>query len=118
MLEYEEPFMARNLANGTFATRQNLAAKRKRAHGQVVAEGAELAALVLEVVDELRVLAVLAAEDLLELKDGRVDGDAAVKLKDAGDGLEDLVAEEHLVRQVVLGALLRDVGIQCRQSTE
>lgn len=53
----------------------------RKGHGEVVAQGAQLTALVGEVVDEARVLAVLAGEDVAELKGGRVEGDAAVAAK-------------------------------------
>jgi len=39
---------------------------------KVIAEGAELAALVREVVDELAIFAVLAGEDVFELEDRSV----------------------------------------------
>lgn len=54
-------------------------------HRQVVAQGAELAALVGEVVDELGVLAVLAGEDILALEDRGVDRNGAVALEDGLD---------------------------------
>lgn len=74
-------------------------------HSQVIPQAADLAALVFEVVDELAVLSVLAGEDLLELKDGGVDGNGAVELKDSGDGLEDVLTQEHLAWVVVFRAL-------------
>ncbi len=55
--------------------------------GEVVAQGAELAALVLQVVEELGVLAVFVGEDIAQLKHGSVEGDAAVELEDVADGL-------------------------------
>lgn len=60
----------------------NITCKR---HSQVVAQGAQLATLVSQVVDEFRVLAVFARQNLLEFKDWRVDGDRAVALKDRLD---------------------------------
>lgn len=73
--------------------------------GQVVAERAQLAALVLEVVDELRVLAVLAREDLAQLEDGRVERRRAMALEDLRDGVEDAVAEKDVRAGPVLGPL-------------
>lgn len=54
-------------------------------HRQVVAQRAELAALVGQVVDKLRVLAVLARQNVLPLEDGGVDRDGAVALEDGLD---------------------------------
>ncbi|KAI3488264.1 hypothetical protein L1887_47803 [Cichorium endivia] len=81
-----------------------------KGHGEIVAQRAELATLVLEVVDELGVLAVLAGEDLLELEDGRVDGDGAVGGEDVFDGGEDALAQRHGERLPVARALGRLEG--------
>lgn len=53
----------------------------RKGHRQVIAQGAKLAALVGEIVDELRVLAVLAREDVLALEDGSIDRDGTVALE-------------------------------------
>lgn len=54
-------------------------------HRQVIAQGAELAALVGQVVDQLRVLAVLARQDVLALEDGGIDSDGAVAFENGLD---------------------------------
>jgi hypothetical protein len=69
----------------------------------------QLAALVGEVVDELRVLAVLARQRLAELKDRRVDRDGAVAREDRLDALERDAPDCHLHGQEVARAL-RDLG--------
>ena len=74
-------------------------------HRQVVAQRADLAALILQVVDQLGVLAILAGQDLAQFEDGRVERGAAVALEDVGDGREDPVAEEGVRPGPVLGAL-------------
>jgi hypothetical protein len=51
----------------------------------------------LEVVDEFRVFAVFAAEDLLQFEDGRVERGRAVALEDVGYGLEKTVAEGRVL---------------------
>lgn len=105
--------MARKRAKGTCARdrssqRQTFVANNgSSAHREVVAKGAELSALVLEVINEFAVLAVLACEDLLELEDGGVDRDCAVELKDVGDLAEDGLAEEHVGWVPVFRALSR-----------
>lgn len=57
---------------------------RKR-HGQVVAQRAQFTTLVRQVVNQLRVLAILARQDFLELEDGRVDRDGTVALENGLD---------------------------------
>lgn len=69
---------------------------RKR-HSQVISQGAVLASLVGQVVDELAVLAIFASQDILELENGCVDGDATVTLEDFGDRTEDLVTNDHVL---------------------
>jgi hypothetical protein len=61
--------------------------------GEIVTQRAELSALVLQVVDQLRVLPIFAAENLLELKDGRVERRGPVALEDVRHRLEEAVAE-------------------------
>ena len=53
-----------------------------KGHGQVVAQRADLTTLVLQVVDELGVLAILASQDLAQLKDRGIEGGTAVALED------------------------------------
>jgi nickel-dependent lactate racemase len=57
---------------------------------QVISKGTVLSALVGEVIDKTRVLAVFAGEDFLEFKDWGIELSSAVALKDFGDGAEDL----------------------------
>jgi hypothetical protein len=64
---------------------------------QVVAQRAQLTTLVLQVVDELRVLSIFAAENLLELEDGRVERRRAVALEDSSHLLEEAVAESSIL---------------------
>lgn len=49
---------------------------------KIVAQGTQLATLVGQVVDQLRVLAVFARENVLELEDGGINRDTAVALED------------------------------------
>lgn len=75
-------------------------------NSQIVTKRTLLASLVLEIIDQLAVLAVLSRENLLELEDGCVDGDASVLLEDFDDGRKDLFPDSHLLRSVILGTLL------------
>eukprot|EP00053_Salpingoeca_punica_P019448 m.196731 g.196731 ORF g.196731 m.196731 type:complete len:638 (+) comp17654_c2_seq3:2394-4307(+) len=84
-----------------------LGAVAGKGHRQVIAQSQQLATLVGNVVNQLGVLAVLAREGLLQLHDGRVDGDGAVALEDAGDDGKDVLADGHLLRAIVLHALRR-----------
>ena len=105
--------MARKRAKGTYSTRDGgkseiLSAKASQAptYSQVVAERAELSSLVLQIVDELAVLAILARENLLELEYGSVDSHSSVQLEDIGNLAEDGLAKEHVGGVPILGALL------------
>jgi hypothetical protein len=49
--------------------------------------------LILKVVDEFRILAIFAAQDLLQFEDRCVEGRGAVALEDVGHGVEETVAE-------------------------
>lgn len=75
--------------------------------GQIVAKRAELATLILEVVDKLGVLAIFSGQDLTQLENGCVERRAAVTLEDIGNGREDPVAEEYVGPGPVLCALGR-----------
>jgi len=77
-----------------------------KGNGKVVAQGAEFAALVGEVVDEFAVFAIFAREDFTEFEDGagkqisvicckrgrrglvRIYCDGAVAFEDGGNGIE------------------------------
>lgn len=79
-------------------------------HGQIVAQREQLAALVLEVVDELALFAVLARERLLELEDGRVDLAGTVLLEDTSDDPEGLFTNSHFLGAHIARAL-RALGL-------
>lgn len=87
--------MARKRAKGTYIPcmdqdlYQGLAIDGSKAYSQIIAQTAQFTSLVLQVVDELAVLAVLAGQDLLQFENGCVNSDTAVKLENIGDGLED-----------------------------
>ena len=76
----------------------------------VVAERELFPALVLEIEDELRVLAVFSREDVLPLKHGRVELRAAVQHETLLYGPLDVVAAEHLSGTIVARALVRARG--------
>ena len=71
----------------------------------VVAERELLAALVLEIEDELRVLAVFSREDVLPLEHGRVELRAAVQHEALFHDPLDVVAAEHFTGAIVTRAL-------------
>jgi hypothetical protein len=60
---------------------------------EIVTQRAELPTLILQVVDQLRVLPIFAAEDLLQLEDGRVERRGPVALEDVRHRLEEAVAK-------------------------
>lgn len=72
---------------------------------EVVAQRALLAALVVQVVDQLRVLAVLARQDVAELKHGRVNRLRTVLGKDALERRKDPFPQQSGRRLVVQRAL-------------
>lgn len=94
-----------------------LEALHTRVHGEpscerdskIVAQRAKLPALILQVINEFRVLSIFAAQNLLEFEDGCVECGGSVALKDVGHGLEETIAEsgvfaspwcrQHVVRQ-------------------
>lgn len=61
----------------------------------------------------LTCLAVLPRQDLLQLEHGGVDGYPAMALENAGDGVEDFVADDHRVARPVLRPL-RDLELKFR----
>jgi hypothetical protein len=61
--------------------------------GEIVTQRAELPALILQVVDQLGVLPIFAAEDFLEFEDRRVERGGPVALEDVCHRLEEAVAE-------------------------
>ena len=65
-------------------------------NSQIVPERGKFTALVLQVVDELRVLTVLSHECFSQLEDRSVDLDCSVLLEDALDDVEGLFADGHL----------------------
>lgn len=67
---------------------------RKR-HSQIVSEGQELASLVLQVVDKLAVLSVLARKCLFELEYGSVDLACTVFKEHVLDRIESLLSNRH-----------------------
>ena len=71
----------------------------------VIAQRELLASLVLEVEDELCVLAVLASEDIFPLKNGRVELRAAVQHEALLHDALYIVATEHLAGAIVARAL-------------
>jgi len=73
--------------------RSNESCKR---NSQIVPERGKFTALVLQVVDELGVLAVLAHECFSQLEDRGIDLDCSVLLEDALDDVEGLFADGHL----------------------
>ena len=97
--------------------------EKKTTHREVVPQRQRLPSLVRQVVDQLRVLAVLARERLPELEHGRVDRDRAVRLEDPLDQLQSLFPDPHLVWQEVacpfrdLGPAARGIGL-CRGAEE
>lgn len=82
-----------------------LEALHARVHGkpsgerdcQVVAQRAQLPALILQVVDQLGVFSIFAAQDVLELEDGSIERRGPVALENLGDGLEETVAEGSIL---------------------
>ena len=76
-----------------------------KGNSQIVAKGAELAALILKIVDELRVLAIFPRENVAELEDRRVEGGSTMALEDIGDGAENAIAEQGVGPGPVLRAL-------------
>lgn len=89
---------------------------RKR-HGEVVAQTQQLATLVSQVVDKLRVLPVLAGQQLLQLEHGRVDLHTAVALEHAADCGERLFADAHLLGSEV-ARTLRNLGLELATGVE
>jgi hypothetical protein len=74
-------------------------------HSQVVSQGQNLAALVLQVVDQLAVFSVLASEGLFQLEDWCIDFASTMLLKNSSDRLESLFSDRHLQRCHVSGPL-------------
>ena len=73
--------------------------------GVVVSERELLSSLVLQVEDELGILAVLVGEDVFALEDGGVEAGAAVGGEAILDDTFDVVATEHLGGAKVPGTL-------------
>ena len=80
----------------------------------VVAQRELLPTLVLEIEDELRILAVLAREDVLALEYGRVELAAAVEHEALAHDALDVLAAEHLARAVVARSLRRRACMSMR----
>ena len=74
-------------------------------NGQIVAKRTDLPALILEVVDEFRVLTVFTGQDLAQFENGGVQGCPAMALEDIGDGVENAITEESVGARPILGAL-------------
>lgn len=55
-------------------------------HSQVVPQTAELSTLILQVIDQFRVLSVFPREDILEFKDGGIDRTCSVLEEDVLEG--------------------------------
>merc|ERR1740130_439475 len=62
---------------------------------EIIAHGQELAALVLELIDQLAVLAVLPGQCRLQLQHGGVDAHSAMALEDAHDAVHNDLADGH-----------------------
>lgn len=69
-----------------------------------------LATLICKIIDELRVLAILASESFSQLEHGSVDGHCAVALEHRLNGRQSMLANRHVGGQIVLGAL-RKLGL-------
>ena len=74
-------------------------------HSKIVAESKQLATLVLQVVDQLRVLSVLSSEGLLELEDRSVDLTCSMFVEDALDLVKCFLPNRHLQRGHITSAL-------------
>ncbi|KAI6772576.1 hypothetical protein HG530_003534 [Fusarium avenaceum] len=64
---------------------------------QVISQRADLTTLIGKIIDELAVLSIFTREDLSELENRSVDCDSAVTLEDLGDGVEDVVTNDHVL---------------------
>ena len=81
-------------------------ATRKNAHRQIVAQRANLAALIAQIIDKFAALfAVFAHEDLAQLKYRRLDCTGAVLLKNCAKNVENLLANRRLLRAKVACSL-------------
>ena len=82
--------------------------------GGDIPKSTRFSTLVLQVVDELGVLAVLVGEELLELEHRGVDRLRSVFLEDIGDLVKHPLTDGHGVRSIVLGSL----HITCQQRSD
>lgn len=73
--------------------------------GQVISKGTLFSSLVLEIIDELRVLTVLPHQHLLQLKDRSVDLNSSMPLEDRHNNIHHPSADGHLLRVEVSGSL-------------
>jgi hypothetical protein len=64
---------------------------------QVISQRADLTTLIGKIIDELAVLSIFTSEDLSELENRSIDCDSAVTLEDLGDGVEDVVTNDHVL---------------------
>lgn len=63
---------------------------------EVVAEGAELAALIGEVVDEFTIFAIFSGENFFKLEDGGIYCDCSVTFEDFGNSRKYSVPYDHI----------------------
>lgn len=64
-------------------------------HSQVVSQTANLSSLVLQVINELAIFTVLPSKDFPKFEDRGVNSAAAVLLKYASEGAEDVFTQGH-----------------------
>jgi len=85
----------------------------RTAHSEVSCEGDSVivterelfSALVFEIEDELRILAIFAGKDVLPLKNGCIKLRATVQHKAVFDDALDVVTTEHFARAIITRAL-------------
>lgn len=76
-------------------------------YGQVIPQRTDFASLILQVIYQLRILAVFACQDFLQLKNRSVYFDGSVLFEDIGYSVDHLSSDCHLVRVEVSSALGR-----------